>query len=304
VKKNSLVSSPDSFRYGLDLGGSTIDLVIFDIAAQQIQSYKTLESKNFPEKKLSDILSAFGIVEAIFHTKKLTLTGGHSSFFPEKFFLETGKTEIFLEKISEFEAIAKGGMFLSQKKSGLVVSLGTGTAMVSVENIEKNIWEHAGGTGIGGGTFLGLSRALLGCDDFSRVQTLSQKGDLENVDISVGEIIGGDIGHLTADMTASNFGKFSGDFSQPQDIALGIANMVGQSIASLAVEKARRYGHSTIILGGKFSRLRGVVECIEKTAKLFDVQVITPENSGFMTAVGGVLGEREIIFSGKSFGKK
>ncbi len=276
----------------IDLGGSTIDMVEFSVSqkSEKTFSYHSLESKDFPKKNLSEILHAFGKTEEIKTQKILCVTGGHSALLPNTFFLENA--EIQIQKISEFEAIAKGGCALSGENSGLVISLGTGTAMVSVSDISDQKWEHVRGTGIGGGTFLGLGKALLGLKKFSEIQEISQQGILENVDISVGEILGefsGKMGGLTPEMTASNFGKFSPEISEKSDIALGIANLVGQSIASLAVEKAKRYGHTKIILGGKFSRLRVVVECIKKTAEVFGMEIIVPENSGFMTAVGGVV---------------
>lgn len=285
-------------HYCLDLGGSTIDMVKISqcFPLPKILKCKSLESQRFispqnqqKQKNLPQIIEAFGITQEIISQKKLKITGGHTLSFPENFLLNG--TVIQLEKISEFEAIAKGGCFLAQKNSGLIISLGTGTAMVSAEDISQDKWSHAGGTGIGGGTFLGLGKATLGIEKFSELQKISEIGNLKNIDISVGEIIGGSLGRLTPDMTASNFGKFSPEKSTKEDIALGIANLIGQSIASLAAEKTKVYKHTTLILGGKISRLSIVVECIKKTAKLFDIQIKVPENSEFMTAIGGAIAQ-------------
>ena len=277
--------------YGLDLGGSTIDMVVFSLENSEILDLQSLESREFPQKKIPEILEAFGVIEEIKIQKFLRITGGHSQKFPEFFILDG--VEIQLIKVPEFESIARGGMFLSGKNSGLVISLGTGTAMVSVKNIDKNDWEHVRGTGIGGGTFLGLGKALLGTSEFSELQDLSESGKLQNIDISVQDIVGNfsqdeKMGMLTPDMTASNFGKFSPEISGKSDIALGIANLVAQSISALAIEKAKVYGHDALILGGKFSRCLAVVEGITKTADAFGMNIVVPENSGFMTVLGGV----------------
>lgn len=280
-------------HYCLDLGGSTIDMVKFsDTTISDLQS---IESQKFfshakNDISLEDIIQKFGKTKDIKSQKNLTITGGRSQKFPEKFVIEN--SEISLTKVSEFEAIAAGGMFLSGENSGLVVSLGTGTAMVSVTDMKKNQWKHVRGTGIGGGTFLGLGRAILKIQKFSELQKLSETGNLQNIDISVEDILGGSLGNLTPEMTASNFGKFSPENSQPEDIALALANLVGQSIASLAIEKAKVHGHTKIILGGKISRFSVVTECIKKTAKFFDIEIIIPENSGYMTAVGGAIIEK------------
>lgn len=274
-------------RYGLDLGGSTLDLVQFSSEQNILLGSKTLESSLFLKKDILVLLREFGVLEKIQEQGILFVTGGHSLSLSEVI-SDDENNAIRLQKTSEFEAIAKGGSFLSGENSGLMVSLGTGTAMVSVIDMEKNIWEHVGGTGLGGGTFLGLSKGLLGISSFEELQHLAAQGDASRVNISVGEIIGGGIGRLTPEMTASNFGKFS-ENSSSEDRARGIAHLIGESIASLAVEKAKRLGHTKIILGGKFSRLSVVVECIKKTASFFEMEVSVPKSSGFMTAVGGVV---------------
>ena len=285
-----------NISYCLDLGGSTIDMVVFSrendvekvVEMGSLESHEFIRSKN--SENILEILNAFEITEQVKIQKNLNITGGYSQNFPEE--IEIGGERVILHIISEFEAIAKGGMFLSGKNSGLVVSLGTGTAMVSVENMNEAKFYHVRGTGIGGGTVLGLGRALLGIESFSELECISASGNLQNIDISVKDIVGdfsesSSMGMLTPDMTASNFGKFSEKSSSRGDIALAIANLVGQSIASLAVEKAKVYGHTTIILGGKISRFERVVSCIQKTARIFGMEIIVPEYSGFMTAVGG-----------------
>lgn len=266
--------------FALDIGGTTIDMVEFNPISQSLFAKKSLESDQYSKKNIPEILKAFGILEKILKKGSVIITGASALTLPE--YCIENKKKFFLQRVLEFESIARGGKILSGKNSGLVVSLGTGTAMVSFD--EKK-WTHRRGTGIGGGTFIGLGKAMLGTKKFSELQSLVEGGNLKNIDISVGDIAGGDLGNLSADMTASNFAKFS-HLSTQQDIALGIANLVGQSIATLAVEKAKRLGLTTIIIGGKFSRLSFIVDRIETTAKFFGMEVIVPPHAGFMTTIG------------------
>ncbi len=265
----------------LDIGGSTIDLVEIDEYHADILSYESLESKGKNKNKLPDILISFSSFSRILDGKFLVITGGHSRFFPSEVEIE-GKT-LTLHIIHEFEAIARGGLFLSQKSEGLVISLGTGTAMVSAYLQE---WQHVRGTGIGGGTFLGLGRALLGSDSFENLKNLTEKGDISRIDLSVGEIVGGDLGGLSENATASHFAKYAPEYSREEDIALGIARLVGQSIALLALEKAKNYNHNNIILGGKLTRLIPVVQLIRETGEMFGKNIILPKHADILTAIG------------------
>jgi type II pantothenate kinase len=223
--------------YSIDLGGSTVDILRFDDLDFQIIC--SLESN---EVKKSDLFDIFEKAKIDFSkAEKIVLTGGHSRTFGTEF------CGIPLEIISEIDAIGMGGLFLAQTNSGLVCSMGTGTCFVSSK---EKVYRHMGGTGVGGGTFLGLSRTLLGTDSFSEIKTLVDSGNSASVDLLVEEIVGGGIGFVPGSATAANFAKASSKNSK-SDIARAVANMVGQTIASLAVFAARTEDHKKIILGGK-----------------------------------------------------
>ena len=57
-----------------------------------------------------------------------------------------------IKVVEEFNAIAKGGLYLADKKETLIVSVGTGTALIRA--CENSI-EHLGGTGVGAGATAG-----------------------------------------------------------------------------------------------------------------------------------------------------
>src|SRR5208337_4967164 len=96
-------------------------------------------------------------------------------------------------KVNEFTAIGVGGTTLAGKERALVVSLGTGTAMVSVNTAEIR---HVSGTGVGGGTLLGLAKHMLGVSGLDTLEAMAGRGDLHRVDLSVRDIAGGPIGDL------------------------------------------------------------------------------------------------------------
>ena len=68
-----------------------------------------------------------------------------------------------------------------QEDRALVVSLGTGTAIVSV-NGDKI--DHVSGTGVGGGTLLGLAKHMLGVSTIETLEAMARRGDLQRVDLT------------------------------------------------------------------------------------------------------------------------
>lgn len=262
--------------FSLDLGGSTIDLLEFQ--GKEFRVCASLESNSIDKKDLETIFSAAQVSPA--DAQKIVLTGGHNRFFPSKFQEKT------IEKISEIEAIGSGGAFLSKKKSALVVSMGTGTCCVGFREGRS---EHIGGTGIGGGSLLGLCRTLCEEEDFEAIRRYISRGDAGMVDLSVAEIVGGGIGRLPGTATAANFAKAHSQCSKA-DLCAGVAHLVGQTIASVGVFAARAEHFETIVLGGKLVKIPEILTIIRRTADLYRTEVLIPPFAEFLTAVGaGIL---------------
>ena len=94
----------------------------------------------------------------------------------------------------------------------------------------KNLIVVTLGTGVGGGTLVGLSKKMLNMDNVDHIAELAQNGNLDRVDLKIKDITKSDIVPGFSDiMTASNFGQVS-DLATREDIALGIINMVFETI--------------------------------------------------------------------------
>jgi type II pantothenate kinase len=270
--------------YSIDLGGSTVDILLF--SEEKYAVVHSLESHQVNKSDLKDIFHKSGLSWK--KSEKIVLTGGHSRTFQKEF------EGIPLRIISEIDAIGYGGLFLAKSQSGLVCSLGTGTCFVSAR---KGKYAHVGGTGVGGGTVLGLSRTMLRIHSFSEIHTFLDQTKNSVVDLLVEEIVKGGIGIVPGSATAANFAKASSQ-STKKDIAYGIINMVGQTIASLATFAARMEKHQKIILGGKLTRLPQIVEIIKKTARIYRREIIVPRHAEYLSAIGA--GEKEKYFSPKN----
>jgi type II pantothenate kinase len=187
-----------------------------------------------------------------------------------------------VKQISEFEATGRGGVFLSKISKAIVVSMGTGTALVEVD---ENRISHWGGTGIGGGTLVGLSKYILGITDISLLCRKAEKGKLNRVDLSIGDIATSEIVGLPPTATASNFGKCADDASE-DDIAIAILYLVYQTIGIAAIGAARATGKNAIILTGRLSTLPPSKRIFEDLSNFSGFPFYTPKLSEYATAVG------------------
>ena len=95
------------------------------------------------------------------------------------------------------------------------------------------------------------------------------------------------------DLTASNFGKLS-DIADNNDVALGITNMVAETIAMLSVFAARSFKVKNVVLTGNLTALNSITNVFEGLEKHFGVRFIIPELSQFATVIGAALSDKKI----------
>lgn len=270
----------------IDFGGSTIDVVSANHGAFiEMNSYERTEVDSSSLEVFLDCVKVdFSGVDEI------RVTGGKSHRAVNCL------GSIPVRHVNEIEAIGMGGKWLLDKTTGdterdfLVASMGTGTCMVAV--CGNQFW-HVGGTGVGGGTFIGLCKLLLKESDPQKLSELFLKGDRWKVDLSVGDIVGDGIGRVPADMTASNLGKIARlndeiNFHE-EDLAAGIVNLVGQTIATSAVFAARAENISKIVLTGKLTRIKPIVDIIFEVGKLYERHIILPPQAEYVSAIGAAV---------------
>jgi len=190
-------------------------------------------------------------------------------------------------RVPEFDSIGRGGLYLSGLDEAIVVSMGTGTAIVHARS--DGTTRYLGGTGVGGGTLVGLSKKLIGAEDIDYIDTLSGEGDLSRIDLRIGDITKKDPGLSMPDhMTAANFGKVS-DAAKDADIALGILNMVFETVGMLALFAARAKGIKDIVLTGNLTNVGYAKVAFDGLSSMFGVNFIIPENARFSTVIGTAL---------------
>ncbi|MBQ2725933.1 MAG: type II pantothenate kinase [Clostridia bacterium] len=269
---------------GIDIGGSTTKIVGFDTAGGK----NTLIAPLFVKATdpITSIYGAFGKFldvngYSLSDIEKVMVTGAGSSYMSRPIY------DLPCEKIAEFNSIGLGGLYLSGLDKALVTSCGTGTALVYTERGKDP--RYLGGTGVGGGTLVGLSKKMLNMDNVNHVAELARGGDLDKVDLKIKDITKSDIVPGFGDiMTASNFGSVS-DLATKADIALGIINMVFETIGMMSIFAARNFGIRDIVLTGNLSGVEQAPQVFGTLNKMFDMNFIIPENSAFGTVIGAAL---------------
>lgn len=158
---------------GIDVGGSTTKIVGIKDGCAYHPMFVTATDP------VTSLFGAFGkyIYDhsiQLSEVEQVMLTGVGSSYIQQPLYgLPTARTD-------EFIANGLSAQYATGLDKLMVVSMGTGTSFVRVEN---DTICHVGGIGIGGGTLMGLSRLLLHTQDILWVSELAGKGDLRNVDL-------------------------------------------------------------------------------------------------------------------------
>lgn len=263
---------------GIDIGGSTTKIVGFD----QDKLFSPLLVK--ATDPVSSVYGAFGrfLTEnqlQLSDIERIMVTGVGSTFINKRIF------GIPTYKVDEFLAIGLGGLFLSNLTKAIIVSMGTGTAFVMAEDDKAS---HLGGTGVGGGTLLGLSNRMLNIRNFDDIVEMAKDGDLKHVDLSIGDISHKELVGLPPDTTASNFGKII-DLASKADMALGIINLVFQTIGMLAVFATRNERISDVVLTGNLTNVPQAKEVFDGLTQLYNVHFHMPLNAEYATAAGAAM---------------
>lgn len=264
---------------GIDVGGSTTKIVGYTDSGKLVSMLK-VEAAD-PQTSAYGALGKF-INENSLNLADVTriiLTGVGASLFKREVY------GISTSTVDEFQAIGLGGLELSSKKEGLIVSMGTGTAFVRAG---KDGIYHIGGSGVGGGTVLGLCGQMCGATSFKTIEEISASGELTKVDLNIKDISTGNIATLPPDTTASNFGKME-DGASNADIALGVLNMTFQTVGMMAVFACRNDSVKDVILTGTLSQVPFARKVFQALHKMHGIEFIIPPNAIYATATGAAL---------------
>lgn len=267
-----------SLTLAIDFGASNTDLVV---RTNGTLRRRTVPSVGQPtELRIRELIAESGV--AIGDVAWIAVTGGNRQLVPDVV------DNAPVAQIDEVQAIGRGGLSLATVDRAIVTSAGSGTAVISAG---PEGFRHVTGSGVGGGTLVGLGRMLLGETNPRTLDALSSQGSASGLNLTIGEILGGAIGSLPPETTAVNFGRVARQpmDATPADTAAALVNMVGQVIAVIAINAARATAHDNIVIVGHMTDLPTIRETLELVGKFYNAPLLIPEFGGYATAMGALL---------------
>lgn len=259
---------------GIDVGGSNTKIAAVNSEGKLI-SYRVIDAalKDI-EEQVCGLVRLGG-----YSVDNIAITGVGSYRINDDFL---GKNPY---KSHEFTAIGLGGLTASGLNEAIVVSMGTGTAFIHSKGDEH---QHIIGTGVGGGTLLGLCRTMAGTGDIHKIEELVKDGNLGKVDLTMGEITQSTLPSLDPNLTASNLAGIKADAVEA-DIALGAMNLVLEVIGTMSILAAMTAGTNDIVLTGFVSGVSRARETYNLFSRTYGYNFIIPENAVCSTAIGAAL---------------
>ena len=268
----------------IDFGISNTDAIV---AIDGIRHYWSQPTGNAPDlTSVRRLLAAGGV--ALDSLPRLAVTGGRHKALASRL------DGCQVVAVPEVTAIGRGGQALRLPPGGdtstplIVVSAGSGTAIVSARGAR---YEHVTGTGVGGGTLLGLGRLLLGETDVARLDAMAMRGDANGADLALRDVVSGPIGTLPPEATAVNFGRLARQTAEatPDDLAAALMTLVGQVIAITAINAARAERVKNIVIIGHMADMPSFRRVIAQVGTYYGATLDVPNRAGYGTALGALL---------------
>ncbi len=268
----------------IDFGASNTDVAAVVEGQLRVWTQKTQGKPDV--RRVKSLTALAGIEFARFST--IAVTGGHHQALPEQI------DGVAVYKVGELAAIARGGQALATGTISLsevpllVVSAGSGTAMVAADG---HVYTHITGTGVGGGTMLGLGRLLLNTVDPREIDSMALIGDPNAVDLALRDVVTGPIGALPQDATAVNFGRIAHIAQMPgrDDMASALVTLVGQVIATLAINAARGADLDRIVVTGHLTDMTSMRQTMTRVGEFFGMPLELSQQAGYATVIGALL---------------
>jgi type II pantothenate kinase len=261
---------------GIDAGGTLIKIAYME--------NNSLQLIKFPSSGLEDAASWINGHD----NANLCITGGKAA-------LLNASMKRKAAEIVEFDATCQGVQVLLEKygiheTSYVITNVGTGT---SIHLVDHNSQQRIGGTGVGGGTLLGLSRLLTGLSDYEAIIKGAADGLRDRIDLKVSHIYEGAEPPIPGDLTASNYGNVLRELSDhpytKEELLASVVGLVGETVATVSVLAAGQRGVSTIIfIGSSFIRNELLKEVVQRYTKLRGAVPLFLDNGEYSGAIGAL----------------
>lgn len=268
-------------KIGIDAGGTLTKLAFMN-------NQHEIQLQHFPSNDLLNVLNWINEHDI----DEIGLTGGR-----------TEQVKALLDKVNsihyivEFEATLKGVRYQLEKEGysfdkSIITNIGTGTS-IHYMNAEKHM--RVGGTGIGGGTLIGLASLTTGIKNYEEILHLAKKGNRQGIDLLVQDIYQGmdSPTELKPTLTASNFGKVAINEAtdyETEDVLATVQGLVGEVITTLSIQLAEQMDTEHIIyIGTTLDNNEKLRDIIANYTILKKKTPIFLQDHGFSGAIGALM---------------
>ena len=265
---------------GIDVGGTLTKVAFFD------QNHQ-LNLLHFPS---TDLYLVSEWITSYKEDIQIGLTGGRAEQL--KTFLRFHEN---LHYLVEFDATIAGVNYQLKKDNhqfteAVITNIGTGTSIHSLKGLEH---ERIAGTGIGGGTLLGMSALMTGIHEFEEIVQLSEAGSRSGVDMLVSDIYFGNKTPIDGGLTASNFGDAG---LRPlmerskEDVLATVQGLVGEVISTLSIQCAFAEEVEHIVyIGSTLAHNEPLQKIIGNYTKRKNRIPVFLSDNGYSGAIGALL---------------
>lgn len=220
--------------------------------------------------------------------------------FKDDVYLTGGKAEYMKNRLNfdvtssiEFDATFRGLTQLLREADTpldryVYLNVGTGTSFHQATNASQ---ERVGGSGVGGGTIMGLSYLLTGIDDFDTITERAESGDRDNIDLKVHHIYNGKPSPIPGDLTASNFGRIleTKKSATAEDQLIAVIGLVAETVTAMAINLADAHDTKNMVfIGSTFLNNKVMKDIIYNYSSLKNMNAYIVPDGEYSGALGAI----------------
>ena len=263
---------------GIDAGGTLVKVAASVNGA--------IMYRKFPARKLG---VAAEWLNRHYFDATLCMTGGKADMLQALF--PPGRCST----LPEFAATCSGIQYLLKDKpdrpeSFILTNVGTGT---SIHYLDGQTQTRIGGTGVGGGTLIGLASLLTGLGDYEEIVEIACSGRRHPIDLKVQDIYEGSTPPIIGDLTASNFGKGPFDHVDAfrrEDLLAAVIGLVGETVATASIFASGQFGTRDIVyIGSTFDGNPLLRDTVADYTRFKEANPLFVENGEYSGAIGAML---------------
>ena len=261
-------------KIGIDAGGSLLKMA-FEEQGQ-------IHYKSYP---IDELYSSMNWLKMTAANAPIALTGGKAEYLQNEFFQNA-------RIVPEFESCGIGASYLMKQdglshENFLLISIGTGTSICLNKGGRIS---RVSGSGIGGGTLMGLGRLLTGEKSFTKLVSLAGRGKAENADLLVKDIYSPFDSPIDGSLTASNFGKIKENHVSKEDKAASLTSMIAETIVLLSSQAAVQHQIDDIIyIGSTVQHNEPLKSLLKKYTAMLGKKPVFIQNGAYCGALGAML---------------